>query len=147
MKQYLFKNNFLVEATGTSEVMGQVDKLGTIIENDCDSDLDMISAFCCPILNLEDGSFRLYYSAIKIAGQESEYYISIAESKDLRHWKKPALGQHFLNGENTNRLRIKGIPEGCFTLQPSIVKLTDDNWQMFCWVHGKGYCQIGRAHV
>jgi hypothetical protein len=141
MKEYFLDDTLYTESSGISKVPGKVSKKRCIITNDNPGDLSIVSAFCSSTVPLSNGSLRLYYSTMDIAGANSRYFISVAHSKDTEKWTKPDLGQDLVDGKNTNRLAITGIPEGCFALLPSVIKLSENNWRMFCWVHGKGFCR------
>ena len=141
MKYNLYDSNLKFKQNNLEQIPGKVINPQSIISNDSSWDLSQVSVFCTPAILLKDNTIRLYYSNVHIDGDNTRYYISVAESKNGIDWQKLELGQKFHNEQNTNLVIIKNIPQGCFCLQPSVIKLTEDYWQMFCWVHGKGICR------
>lgn len=141
LKKSFFDESFCRLQKGTEMVLGKVDKRGVVLRGDVPGEMDRtIENFCSPIIKMEDGSLRLYYSVIKeYRTKTNEFGIAVALSSDGKNWEKPNLGQIKIGDFDTNRIKINGIPEGCFCVQPSIIRLSKNQWRMYCWVHGQGY--------
>src|SRR5262249_17997440 len=110
-----------------------LEKLGLLLEGDSPGDSAGVSAAMgCGILRLDDGRYRLYYSGYSIG--EPQRGICVAESPDGLRWTKPRLGQVQIDGQDTNRLNIAGLPEGAHLQQPSLVRLADGRVRMYGWL-------------
>jgi len=114
-----------------------VEKHGVVFEADVPSDLDDVISFAGSILTLGDGRFRMYYSCRKPGTMR----IAVAESGDGLHWERPPLGQMQWNGHDTNHIKIEGLYDNANVVQPVVVRLDDERWMMYCWLHGqdRGY--------
>ena len=110
-----------------------LEKLGLMLEGDSPGDSAGVStAMGCGIQRLADGRYRLYYSGY--TRSEPQRGVCVAESDDGLHWTKPPLRQLQIDGRETNRLDISGLPEGTHLHQPSIVSLPDGRWRMYGWL-------------
>jgi hypothetical protein len=120
-----------------------LEKLGPLIQPDSPGDdRGVIGAMGCGIVRDTAGHIRLYYSG-RSAG-EPHGAICIAESEDGIRWVKPKLGQVRVSGQDTNALRIEGVPADADTTQPSLVQLKDGRWRMYFWAHVQKPAHYGR---
>jgi hypothetical protein len=99
-------------------------------------------AMGCGIVRDTAGRIRLYYS--RRSASEPHGAICFAESEDGIRWVKPKLGQVRVTGQDTNALRIEGIPGDADTTQPSLVQLKDGRWRMYLWAHVQKPAHYGR---
>jgi hypothetical protein len=82
---------------------------------------------------MENSGYTLYYSGRSHESPTSG--ICVAESENGEKWRKPVLGQVRLGGSDSNRILIKGVPDGVTVTQPSVVPLADGRFRMYFWMH------------
>ncbi len=129
---FLDRSN-LREQFGASLVPAPVDKLGVVMGPASPGDAtDAHSAMGCGLFRAGD-AYRLYYSGI--TKEAPVFGVCVAESNDLLHWTRPSLGQVRVNGADTNRIRIEGLPGDAPVTQPSVVPLPRGGHRMYFWLH------------
>ncbi len=113
-----------------------VTKHGVIFDSAEPWEAGDVNVFAATVMSLDDGRFRMYYYSHQ--RQPRTMRIMVAESADGFQWERPELGQYRHEGKSTNVLRIDGVYDGANTTQPSVVRLPDGRWRMYCWLHGQG---------
>ena len=105
---------------------GPVYKLGEARLERRACDLQRESVFAGSVVEMPDGSYRLYYSG---AHPENERLcrLALAESEDGVRWTKPDLGQMQYQGEDTNWIWPQGMPDGASITQPQVVRVAEDD--------------------
>ena len=127
-----FDEATLVERVGVDLVPPPIKKLGILLQADSPGDkARAISAMGTGLVHDSDGRIRLYYTGY--SSGEPKSGICVAESEDGLHWRKPLLGQMRIDGADTNRLQIEGLPDQVKAVQPSLVRLPDGRWRMYFW--------------
>ncbi|NWG12672.1 MAG: hypothetical protein HXY20_03960 [Acidobacteria bacterium] len=135
LRLMMFDTESLAERSQAEVVPPPLKKLGILIEPDSPGDAGGVStAMGCGFTRDERGRLRLYYTGYSKPARNSA--ICIAESDDAIHWTKPALGQVKIDGIDTNRLEIRGLPEGVTATQPSLVRAPDGSWRLYFWAIG-----------
>lgn len=123
----------LRHVSGAVLVPAPIEKLGLVLSPGSPGDEGGAhSAMGCGIFRTESG-YRLYYSGS--TKEPPAFGICVAESPDLLHWTRPGLGQIRVNGKDTNRIRIEGLPEDASVTQPSVVSLPGGGQRMYFWLH------------
>ena len=102
-----------------------VTKHGVVFDRGPAADLAGVSVFAGSVQVLDDGRFRMYYYCNAARGGPRTMRLAVAESADGFRWERPVLGQLSWQGQATNHLRIKGLPEDANITQPSVVRLPD----------------------
>ncbi len=134
-KVFFYDDRDLAGKSNLELVPGPVEKLGVVMGQDRPSDLQRASCFAGSVVPLDDGRYRLYYSASHW-DPPRVFRLAVAESADGLHWEKPDLGQVDWQGAPTNHLWPAGMPEGARCTQPQVVRLPDGSWRMWFWWHG-----------
>ena len=135
---YFFDDAAIAAAHNLEPVPGPVEKLGPVLEPDRPSDGKRCMSFASSIVPLEGGRWRMYYSVSDFVANLRS--IAIAESADGLHWEKPMLGQVQVDGEDTNRLAIKGLAEGVERCtQPQVSRVDGGHWRMYFWVNHRPF--------
>ncbi|MCK5801918.1 MAG: hypothetical protein KAI66_03760 [Lentisphaeria bacterium] len=132
---FFFDDRALLDRSGLSLRPVPVEKHGVIMDREGPSDLGGVSVFAGSVIPLDDGRFRMFYYVSRRT--PSVMRIAIAESEDGFQWTRPLLGQETWEGRDTNHIRIEGLSEGANITQPSVVRLPDGSWRMYCWLHGQ----------
>lgn len=114
-----------------------VTKHGVVFDRGPAADLAGVSVFAGSVQVLDDGRFRMYYYANGPRGGARTMRLAVAESSDGFDWERPALGQLTWQGQPTNHLHIVGLPEDANVTQPSVVRLPDGRWRLYCWLHAQ----------
>ncbi|MBN2451105.1 MAG: hypothetical protein JXR77_11995, partial [Lentisphaeria bacterium] len=116
-----------------------VKKLGVVFDRAVPSDLDEVSVFAGSVLQLPDGRYRMYYSCRRRreGPLAAIMRLALAESDDALHWTRPMLGQIPWKRQDTNHFHILGLPPDANVTQPSVVRLPDDTWRMYFWLHAQ----------
>lgn len=135
MKKFAFDNRFFKFSDNIRLLPGKVEKKGVAIVAETPLDYHLISSFGSTVVRLDDGSLRFYYTTLRRDGAFAAA-IAIAESTDGLNWVKPGLGQARGEGRASNRLILEGLPEGYDVFFPSVTRLSEHSWRMYCWVHG-----------
>ncbi|MEO7649522.1 MAG: hypothetical protein ABIZ80_03575, partial [Bryobacteraceae bacterium] len=124
----------IAESNGVQLAPPPVRRIGPLITADSPGDDAGVSAAMgCGQFQLESGGYRLYYSGRGKEGPAGG--ICVAESDNGKEWRKPLLGQMRLGGKDSNRILIKGVPDGVMVTQPSILPLADGRFRMYFWMH------------
>ena len=135
---YFFTDDTVNALQGLTRVPGPVEKLGPVLVPDRVTDGRRCMSFASSIVELENGSWRMYYSVMNLATRLRG--IAVAESTDGLSWHKPDLGQMHVDGRDTNRLTIKGLPKGVTRYaQPQVNQTDDGRWRMYFWVNQRPY--------
>ena len=121
--------------SGMSLAPTPVRKRGIIMDREMPWEAGGVSVFAASVVELDDGCFRMYYYTHD--RNPVAMRIMIAESGDGFRWERRMLGQRQREGRDTNIIVIKGLYEGANVTQPSVVRLPDGRWRMYCWLHGQ----------
>ncbi|MBT4818618.1 MAG: hypothetical protein HON70_23115, partial [Lentisphaerae bacterium] len=130
-----FDDRDVASCSGMSLTPTPVCKRGIIMDRDMPWEAGGVSIFAGSVVILDDGRFRMYYYSHERS--PTAMRIMIAESEDGLHWERRMLGQREWEGRDTNIIDIKGVYEGANVTQPSVVRLPDGRWRMYCWLHGQ----------
>jgi hypothetical protein len=103
-----------------------------------------VATFCSSIVRLDDGRYRMYYTATST--DRSEMWIAVAESADGLSWHKPPLGQHAVDGQPTNRIVFQGLEDQHAVVQPQVLRLPDGRWRIYFWRHAPRNLRYLVAH-
>ncbi len=114
-------------------VYAPVSKLGSLLVGEPAWGEAHVATFCSSILRLDDGRYRMYYTATST--DRGEWWIAVAESDDGLNWRKPPLGQHAVDGQPTNRIVFQGLEDQHAVVQPQVLRLPDGRWRMYLWRH------------
>ena len=144
-----FDQSFLAEQSETQLVPPPVEKLGLVMEGDSPGDSGGVSTqHGGSIFQDDHGNYRLYYTGITKTGAGKDWLsragLCVAVSSDGLKWTKPRLGQVRIDGEDSNRLFLAGLPEGSVMVQPVVLRLADGKWRMYFWVHRLAKPEIAR---
>ena len=112
-----------------------VTKHGVLLDRECPWESGGVSVFAGSVMPLADGRFRMYYYSH--CPNPRVMRIMVAESADGFHWERTSLGQVRHEGADTNVILIAGLYDGANVTQPSVVRLPDGRWRMYCWLHGQ----------
>ncbi len=135
---YFFDDFSISAMVGLERVPGPVEKLGSVLRPDRPSDGQRCMSFASSIVGFEKGGWRMYYTASEV--ETKMMGISVAESVDGLNWEKPDLGQVEVEGQDSNRLAIKGLPPGVERYgQPQVLRTDDGGWRMYFWVNNRPY--------
>ncbi len=142
---YFFDDTAVHAMRGLRRVPGPVTKLGTVVRPDTPSDGQRCMSFASSLVPLEDGRWRLYYSVSAV--EEGMRGIALAESDDGLCWGKPPLGQLRVDGADTNRLAVGGLPDdvSCY-VQPQVLADPDGGWRMYLWVNQRPFLRYVVAY-
>ena len=132
-----YDDRVIAAASGLHLEAVPVTKHGVVLDRGPASDLGGVSAFAGSVEVLADGRFRLYYYANGPRGGPRTMRLAVAESADGLTWERPLLGQLTWQGQPTNHLHIRGLPEDANVTQPSVVRLPDGQWRMYFWLHAQ----------
>ena len=135
MKMYFFDKEAIVSWCGVKLTPAPSQKIGVVLESNEIIKDAIISNFCTPVLPLNTGGYRMYYSTYSPFDAKS-LKIGIAHSDDGLKWKRENLGQILINGLDTPYIKIKGIPDNAGYIQPSVMILPGGKWRMYFWLHG-----------
>jgi hypothetical protein len=129
---YFFDDAHIAACDGLVRAPGPVEKLGIVLEPDLPWDGRRCVSFGGSIIDLEDGRYRLYYSAEGSGNVRAG--IAVAESNDGLVWNKPGLPLVAYEGNSTNRILIRGLPEEVERCgQGQVLRLPDGRWRMYFW--------------
>ena len=130
----LFLDEFQIAArTGARLVPPPLRKLGLLLAGEGPGDnAGAQSAMGCGLFRVDSG-YRLYYSGR--SRDEPASGICVAESPDALAWRRLALGQVRLGGQDSNRIRIEGVPDHAHVTQPSMLQLPGGRFRMYFWLH------------
>ena len=120
---------------------GPVEKLGAIDWEMNSFGHDHEAVFAGAVVPMPGGGYRHYHSS-HAGGDWRTFHIGIAESADGLKWTKPKLGQVTINGQDTNLLRPKGMPDGAALIQPQVCRVADAEWRMWYWWHGHDIAHV-----
>lgn len=153
---YFFAEALPDHARNIHYVYAPVTKHGVVLEGDAPWEQGSgVASFCSTVIGLDDGRYRLYYTAVN-----AEYMrLAVAESTDGMTWQRLPLGQEYWRGHNTNRIVLTGVPgaeladsrgivlEGELSrqnqvAQPQVLRLPDGRWRMVYWHHQHGWGRI-----
>lgn len=138
MKKYFFDDSFFTFSENVIKISGKVNKKDVVIKSDPELDYVMVSSFSSTVIKGNDGKFYFYYTTVS---EKFDTAIGLAVSSDGLKWEKPMLGQVYIGGGNTNRIKLEGIPEGISCLQPSVIRMSEHSWRLYCWLFGDKYCR------
>lgn len=149
-RQFLFTTP--AAAHGVRHAYAPVSKLGPLLRGEPAWSEAHVATFCSSVVRLDDGRYRMYYTATST--DRSEMWIAIAESDDGLAWVKPPLGQHTVDGQPTNRiifqraLRSGGLEleDQHAVVQPQVLRLPDGRWRMYFWRHAPRNLRYLVAH-
>lgn len=130
-----FDDRSIACASGFHLVPVPAVKHGVIMDKEYPWETGGVSVFAGSVCPLDDGRFRMYYYSHNPSSHTMR--IMVAESSDGFHWERRLLGQYRHEGVDTNVIRIEGLYEGVNVTQPSVVRLPDGRWRMYCWLHGQ----------
>jgi hypothetical protein len=146
-----FDSSLLADQSQVQLVPAKLEKVGTVMVGDSPGDGGGVSTqHGGSMFRDERGVLRLYYTGISKNGPKiwlARAGICIAESDDGLKWRKPRLGQVQIDGKDSNRLLIPGLPEGSVVVQPVVLRLADGRWRMYFWVHRLAPPEIARYIV
>lgn len=137
-RHYFFTESLPAGARNVFHAYGPVEKLGAVLSPQEPWEYSQVSTFCSTILRLEDGRYRMYYTAYD--GGQKKMCVAVAESADGLAWEKIPLGQVKIDGHDTNYICFANLkaPQN-FVGQPQVLRLPDGRWRMYFWHHGSGY--------
>jgi hypothetical protein len=121
-----------------------VSKLGSVLRGEAAWGEAHVATFCSSIVRLDDGRYRLYYTAT--SSERGEMWIAVAESEDGLAWRKPPLGQHTVDGQPTNRIVFEGLGGQRALVQPQVLRLPNGRWRMYFWRHAPQNLRYLAAH-
>lgn len=128
-----FDSDAIAERSQVTLLPPPLQKLGPVLRPDTAADSAGVSAAMgCGITRLDNGRTRLYYSSY--SKSEPQRGTAMAESDDGIRWERPRLGQVRIDGQDTNRIAIEGLPDGAHLTQPSLVRLSDGRWRIYGWL-------------
>jgi hypothetical protein len=156
-----FSETLPESARNIHHVYAPVKKHGIVLEGDAPWEQGgAVASFCSTVIRLDDGRYRLYYTAVNAGCMR----IAVAESTDGVVWRRVPLGQERWHGHDTNRIVLSGVPgaagghsgsavETPVVLegdagrqnqvgQPQVVRLPDGRWRMAYWHHQHGWGRI-----
>ncbi|MHB1354993.1 MAG: glycoside hydrolase family protein [Anaerolineae bacterium] len=144
-RRLFFFNEALPEgARNLHHVYAPVTKLGTVLEGAASWEDRGVASFCSTLLRLDEGRYRLYYTAVS----QHEMRIAVAESADGLHWERLNLGQERRDGQDANLIVLSGVPGSDPSLgpgrqdqvgQPQVLRTPDGRWRMYYWHHQHGW--------
>ena len=122
-----------MEQSAVQLVPPTLEKLGPFLEPDSPGDSNGASTVHSgSIIEDDQGGLRIYYTGF---AADSTRWVCFAESKYGFKWSKPRLGQMRVGGEDSNRVRIHGLPEHAEVVQPIVFRLGDAHWRMYFWMY------------
>ncbi|TNJ56496.1 hypothetical protein FE784_38915 [Paenibacillus hemerocallicola] len=116
------------------------EKRGAVMRRDPQRDYENIAVAGPVVHQNEDGSFRMWYSAI--GTRWGFYSICYAESEDGIHWNR---GTHYGDNLQMGPALSKGNWEGQMVEYPSVSKEEDGSLRLFYCGNGYGKTGIGTA--
>lgn len=144
-RQFFFTADLPPGARNVRHVYAPVEKLGVVMAATEIWEAGNVATFCGSIVRLDDGRYRMYYTAISLGG--SHIWIAVAESVDGLVWEKPSLGQHKMDNHHTNRIVFENFAGKQDSLaQPQVLRLPDGRWRMYFWHNRKGSQKYIVAH-
>lgn len=136
-KIYFFDKYELVSCEGFEFAPPPIQKLGVALESREVIKDGYVQNFCSPVIPLDGGGYRMYYTIHGSRFNIKNMKIGIAHSASGIKWKRENLAQVFINGNNTPYIKIKGVPDNAGCVQPSVMKLPNGKWRMYFWLHGE----------
>mgnify|MGYP000963945307 CR=1 FL=1 len=98
---------------------------------------DEFSSFF-PSSRIETGdSVRYYYSLCSITKPEREVAwlaLAVREGDTFRKYR--------LSDNPADYFSLTGLPEDCRPIQPVVLRLAENDWRMYFWIHGPGKCRF-----